>query len=369
MELLRERDLCSRLTRVGHAEANHIITVFNRMMDQLKEERLRLREQNHFLDLLVSASPMGVIILTFDGDVSMINKAALRFLGLASENDAKGLSLGQLTSPLAEEIARLPKDTTETIRLGDAMIYRCSRLSFIDRGFAHPFILIESLTSEVVKAEKMAYEKVIRMIAHEVNNTVAGITSTLDSVDSALENMQDTDEIREVMKVCVERSLRMSHFITNFANVVKIPQPQLSMTPINQPVQACKIFMENLCRDREVELYIDLCQNSPNVQMDALLFEQVLINIIKNAAESTQNGGKVILKTTANPPTIEIIDDGKGIDKSVEAKIFSPFFSTKPNGQGIGLLFTREVLNAHQCTFSLRTYSDGLTRFQIVFNH
>ena len=108
---------------------------------------------------------------------------------------------------------------------------------------------------------------------------------------------------------------------------------------------------------------------SPNVQMDALLFEQVLINIIKNAAESTQNGGKVILKTTANPPAIEIIDDGKGIDKSVEAKIFSPFFSTKPNGQGIGLLFTREVLNAHQCTFSLRTYSDGLTRFQIVFNH
>ncbi len=369
MELLREQDFSSRLTRVGQAEADHIISIFNRMMDQLKEERLRLREQNHFLDLLVSASPMGVIILTFDGDVSMINKAALRFLGLASENDAKGLSLGQLTSPLAEEIARLPKDTTETIRLGDAMIYRCSRLSFIDRGFAHPFILIESLTSEVVKAEKMAYEKVIRMIAHEVNNTVAGITSTLDSVDSALENMQDTDEIREVMKVCVERSLSMSHFITNFANVVKIPQPQLSMTPINQPVQACKIFMENLCRDREVELYIDLCQNSPNVQMDALLFEQVLINIIKNAAESTQNGGKVILKTTANPPTIELIDDGKGIDKSVEAKIFSPFFSTKPNGQGIGLLFTREVLNAHQCTFSLRTYSDGLTRFQIVFNH
>ena len=116
MELLREQDFSSRLTKVGQAEADHIIAIFNRMMDQLKEERLRLREQNHFLDLLVSASPMGVIILTFDGDVSLINKAALRFLGLTSESDAKGLALNQLTSPLAKEIVRLPKDTTETIR-------------------------------------------------------------------------------------------------------------------------------------------------------------------------------------------------------------------------------------------------------------
>ena len=119
---------------------------------------------------------------------------------------------------LAEEIERIPKDASKTVRLSDSMIYRCSRLSFVDRGFAHPFILIESLTSEVVKAEKKAYEKVIRMIAHEVNNTVAGITSTLDIVDGALECMDDTEDPREVMKVCVDRCYSMSRFITNFAN-------------------------------------------------------------------------------------------------------------------------------------------------------
>lgn len=105
------------------------------------------------------------------------------------------------------------------------MIYRCSRLSFVDRGFAHPFILIESLTSEVVKAEKKAYEKVIRMIAHEVNNTVAGITSTLESVSDALQDTEDSDDLREVMQVCVERCYSMSRFITNFADVVKILMP------------------------------------------------------------------------------------------------------------------------------------------------
>jgi PAS domain-containing protein len=154
MELLREQDFSSRLTPVGQKEADRIVLVFNRMMEQLKDERLRLHEQNHFLDLLVSASPMGVVILTLDGHISMLNAAALRFLDYSSSEEVRGRLLCELASPLAEEIERIPKDTTETIRLSDSMIYRCSRLSFVDRGFSHPFILVESLTSEVVKAKR-----------------------------------------------------------------------------------------------------------------------------------------------------------------------------------------------------------------------
>lgn len=368
MDLLREQDFSSRLTPVKQIEADRIVHIFNRMMDQLKEERLRLREQNHFLDLLVSASPMGVIILTFDGKISLINSAALRFLGLISTEEATNHTLIQLNSILAQQIDAIPKDTTETIRLSDAMIYRCSKLSFIDRGFAHPFILIESLTSEVIKAEKIAYEKVIRMIAHEVNNTVAGITSTLDTIDGAMESMNDTEELREVMRVCVERCFSMSHFITNFANVVKIPEPQLRQVDLNERVINCKMFMENICRSRNINLHLDLCDTHSQVAIDTTLFEQVLVNIIKNAAESIEADGDIYIQTGDAPAMLQISDTGKGINKEVEAKLFSPFFSTKPNGQGIGLLFVREVLTSHGCNFSLRTEQDGLTRFRIRFN-
>lgn len=368
MELLREQDFSSRLTPVGQKEADRLVMVFNRMMEQLKDERLRLREQNHFLDLLVSVSPMGLIIMTLDGHVSMVNAAATRFLDYVSPDDIKGRLLCELVSPLAQEIERIPKDSSETIRLSDSMIYRCSRLSFVDRGFAHPFILIESLTSEVVKAEKKAYEKVIRMIAHEVNNTVAGITSTLDTVDGALECMDDTEDLREVMKVCVDRCYSMSHFITNFANVVKIPEPQLQFVDLNERVAACKMFMETVCRNRNITLHMELCKENPQVNMDTSLFEQVLVNIIKNAAESIAETGTIFIRTSINPIMLEIADSGAGISKEVEAKLFSPFFSTKPNGQGIGLIFIREVLIKHGCTFSLRTYPDGLTRFRIRFN-
>lgn len=367
MDLLQAQDFSSRLAPVGQREADRIVSIFNRMMNQLKEERLHLREQNHFLDLLISTSPMGVIILTLDEQISMANKAALEFLNEKTEEDVLNKTMDQLRGSLAEELNRLPKETTTTIRLSDSHIYRCSHLSFIDRGFAHPFYLIESLTSEVMKAEKKAYEKVIRMIAHEVNNSVAGITSTLDTIDDALQSMNDTEDIREVMKVCIERSYSMSRFITNFADVVKIPEPQLEEVHLNDRVVACKIFMENLCQNRDIELRLELCEENPMVSMDTALFEQVIINIIKNATESIDTHGKIIIRTSASPAMLEIGDTGKGISKETETKLFSPFFSTKPNGQGIGLIFIREVLMKHGCTFSLRTYQDGITRFRICF--
>lgn len=367
MDLLRAQDFSSRLAPVGQQEADRIVQVFNRMMDQLKEERLRLREQNHFLDLLISVSPMGVIILTLDERISMVNKAALDFLDEGTEDDIQDKTIDELSSPLAEELSRMPEDTTATIRLRNSRIYRCSRLSFIDRGFAHPFFLIESLTSEVMKAEKKAYEKVIRMIAHEVNNSVAGITSTLDTVDDALQSMEDTEDLREVMKVCIERSYSMSRFITNFADVVKIPDPQLEEVQLNDRVIACKLFMENVCHHRNIALRMELCEENPTVSMDTSLFEQVMINIIKNAAESIGTNGEIIIRTSDSPAMLEIGDTGTGISKEVETKLFTPFFSTKPNGQGIGLIFIREVLMKHNCTFSLRTYPDGITRFRITF--
>ena len=365
MELLREQDFSSRLSPVGQYEADRIVNVFNRMMEQLKNERLRLREQNNFLDLLIKASPMGVILTTLDEDLSELNPMAQKMLGVRQE-DVLGKKMNEIDSPLAAELANVPKGETATVRLNDSNIYRCTHSSFIDRGFQHPFFLIESLTDEVMKAEKKAYEKVIRMIAHEVNNTTAGITSTLDTVEQALSAEEGMDDICDVMRVCIECCFSMSRFITRFADVVKIPEPTLTPVDLNDLAFTCKRFMEGMCADRNIKLRLEIDETLKEVKMDASLFEQVLVNIIKNAAESIEKDGEIIVRTLS-PATIEVVDNGKGISKEVEAKLFSPFFSTKPNGQGIGLIFIREVLMRHGCTFSLRTYADGLTRFRILF--
>jgi signal transduction histidine kinase len=159
----------------------------------------------------------------------------------------------------------------------------------------------------------------------------------------------------------------MSKFITNFANVVKIPEPNFETVSLNKQVSDNKIFMENICGKREIKLHLNLCNTSPDVKMDTSLFGQVLTNIVKNSAESIGEKGDIYISTTREPATIEISDNGAGISKDAAEKLFSPFFSTKPNGQGIGLVFIREVLSKHNCSFSLRTYEDNITRFKIKF--
>ena len=345
MELLREQDFSSRLSHVGQQEADRVVNVFNRMMEQLKNERLRLREQNHFLDLMINASPMGVIIMTLDEEVSQLNPMAMKMMGVRPE-EAEGRKLSEIDSPLALELAAIPNGETSTVRLNDSSIYKCTHSSFVDRGFQHPFYLMEGLTDEVMKAEKKAYEKVIRMIAHEVNNTTAGITSTLDTVEQALSESEGMEDICDVMRVCTE--------------------PRFTPTNLNDLAFTCKRFMEGMCNDRNIRLQLICDESLDDVKLDASLFEQVLVNIIKNAAESIGQDGQIIIRTSL-PTAIEVVDNGPGISKETEAKLFSPFFSTKPNGQGIGLIFIREVLSRHGCTFSLRTYADGLTRFRILF--
>ncbi len=367
MDLLREQDFSSRLRSVGQHEADKVVAIFNKMMEQLKNERLRLREQNQFLDLLIKASPMGVMVLDFDGHVTELNPAAFKIMGVNHIDEVKGKQLSDLKETLQIDLTDIPMHETRTISLHDGTVYKCTLESFIDRGFPRPFYLIESLTDEVRRAEKKAYERVIRMIAHEVNNTTAGITSTLDTVQEELKTLPEAEDMREAMQVCIDRSFSMSEFITNFADVVKIPKAVLSPVNLNKQIESLTRFMEVMCLKRNIKLTFIPDEALPLLQLDASLFEQVLLNIIKNSVESIEQDGEITITTNAQKLSLEIADTGKGISKEIESKLFNPFFSSKPMGQGLGLLFIREVLTQHDCNFSLRTYDDGLTRFVMKF--
>ncbi|WP_289287694.1 ATP-binding protein [uncultured Duncaniella sp.] len=385
VNLLRAQDFSSRLAHVGQRESDMIIDMFNRMMDSLKNERLRMREQNHFLDLLIDVSPMGIVILDDSNRITGVNPSARTFLEISPDSLIPGLRLTDIDTQLSHTLSRLAKGETETVRLSDSMIYRCSRLSFMDKGFAHPFILIEKLTEEVMKAEKKSYEKVIRVIAHEVNNTMAGVNSMLTTAEAILnENQEKNADILEVINVCEGRCRDMSSFITAYANVVKIPEAELISTDLNEQLRRWEIMLESLCLGHRVSLEFHLSSNNIPVLLDPVLMEQVMINIIKNSVESIDSRhagefqsvsdtpvgykGRIIVATSSNPPMITVTDNGAGISDETASMLFSPFFSTKVNGHGIGLLFISEVLHKHGCRFSLSTATDGLTRFKISFS-
>ncbi len=179
MELLKEQDFSTRLRHVGSNEADQLIEIFNLMINRLREERLSVRETNKLLDLLVKASPQGIIILDFDDRITDINPSGLSLLNINSIGEAKGKHLDELPGELASRLAMLNSGDNMVVKTASMSIYRCIRSSFVDKGFNHPFILVEELTRELLKVEKQSYENIIRVMSHEVNNSIGAISATL----------------------------------------------------------------------------------------------------------------------------------------------------------------------------------------------
>lgn len=400
MDLLKEQDFSSRLGYVGQKDADKVVDIFNKMMEQLKNERLHLREQNRFLDLLIASSPVGVVILDFDEKVMQVNPSGYKILHPFAGGHSGGgelpdkpadLPLAEMIGhslaeylPLGPKLAALERGESQIIRLNDASVYKCSCSTFVESGFYHKFYLMEQMTQEVLKAEKKAYEKVIRTIAHEVNNSLAGIGSTLEMVTDTVASPRETtpgegpvrgeggresvsdeenDALYEMLRIASERCSSLSGFITHYADVVKIPEPQRMPVSLNEFIRSRSRFLEMLCAGRAIRIRYCLTDSNPVVLMDPVLMEQVLVNIVKNSTES-MGAGEIVISTFGNGG-LEIADNGAGIPPDVADKLFTPFFSTKPNGQGIGLIFIREVLQKHTFLFRLSTGADGITRFFI----
>ncbi len=349
VELLREQDFASRLSPVpANPWAGRIVDLFNRMMEQLRTERLRLREQNHFLDLLVKASPMGVVLMDLDGRPTSTNPAADTFLA----------------DPwLHDRIMSVPRGQTQVIQQNGRCILRVSHLTFMDRGFHHPFLLIESLSDEVRKAEREAYGRAIRMISHEVNNTLAGTVSILD----LLSQTASDDEDRDMLETCSSRYRQMSRFVTRMADVVRVPEPTRQQVTVQDFVLSLQRFLETMCSGFGIRLELDLCPIPVEAMMDTTLMEQVVINVVKNACESSPRGSSIKVRVCDHPASLQVVDHGSGISPEEEQNLFTPFHSTKPGGQGLGLMLVQEVLTRHGFAFSLHTEGNGETVFCVQF--
>lgn len=366
MDLLREQDYNSRLAPVGQPDADRIINLFNDIVARLKVEALRVREQNHFLDLLIEASPLGIVSLGDRDVVQTRNSMVCRLLG----EDPAGVALKDLKSPLAEVCMRLGNDESETIRLSDTMVYRCTRVQFMDRGMPRPFLLIEILTDEVRRAERDAYGKVIRVIGHEVNNSMASIRSLLQLLLEIKPWGDDEEELGQAVEGCVHRAALLSDFISSYTRVVKIPPARLEKIPLSDAVAHMQPFLTSMASSAGVGITFTYPDKPDEAGIDISLMEQAVINIVKNAIESIRSAGDPesgrINVIVSEGRRLTVTDNGGGISPEASQKLFTPFFSTKPSGQGLGLMFVAEILHRHNATFSLRT-EGAETRFEIAF--
>jgi two-component system nitrogen regulation sensor histidine kinase NtrY len=368
IEALKDRDFSVKFLPTGKHEVDQLINVYNRMIDELRTERTQQEEQHFFLEKLIYTSPTGIIILDYGDCINQLNPKALHILGI-DESALINKCIDEINHPLFEQTRGLKAGETITVKLGGVTTYKLQKSHFIDRGFQRNFLMIEELTAEILAAEKNVYGKVIRMMAHEVNNTVGPVNSILQSaLKSGIWEAGQDNYLTNALQVAHDRNQNLNLFMRNFADLVKLPPANKKPIDITTLTTGIIELMQLQANEKNIVLQFDSSTTLYEITADAQQLEQALINIIKNAIESIESRGTVNVMLDAPRRKLTITDNGKGITDEQSAQLFTPFYSTKKDGQGIGLTLVREILLNHDYNFSLKTIAPGQTVFTIDLN-
>ena len=163
-----------------------------------------------------------------------------------------------------------------------------------------------------------------------------------------------------------ERIFNLNTFTKKFADIVRIPPPEIQDCSINEIITRVLFYFRNDFKEKNIKVVTEFAPGNLIVPFDAQQLELVLINIIQNAIEAIANEGIIIIKTDSTPAALTISNNGEPIPSHIQKKLFEPFYTTKRTGQGIGLTLIREILINHKAGFSLKTFDEGITEFKIT---
>jgi nitrogen fixation/metabolism regulation signal transduction histidine kinase len=366
--LMHDGDFTAHFRTTGLAEIDAMIDVYNRMIDTLRDERSRGREQEGFVKKLIAASPSGVLTLDHDGRVSLINAAADRCLE-APAGFVLGRRLESVELPLARALFALPPGGSSVVTLHGRRRFKCVRATFFDRGHPRTFFVVEDLTAELYESEKAAYGKLIRMTTHEVNNSVAAVRSLLESIGTYASQLtaDDRADFTRGIEVSVTRLDHLNAFMRGFADVVRIPSPELRPCVMKDLVDDILVLMGPQLAARRIEVRWEQPADAGSCLLDRNQIEQVLVNVVKNAMEAIGEDGRLTLalRSERGRLTLEIADSGPGLADAARGRLFTPFFSTKRDGRGLGLTVVREILVQHRFEFDLDNATEGGAVFRL----
>lgn len=364
-DAIADADFSIKYTKTGSVEIDKLVNTYNQMIDRLREERTRLTGQSYFLQNLIEVTPLGIVIMDYDGQLSNVNPSAKDLLSI--DNYWIGKKLSDYNSELILQILKIEGNKPSMIETNGIDKYKVQINEVIHQGFKRKFILIDDLSTEMLKTQKEAFGKIIRMMAHEVNNSMGAVNSILDTVIEFGFDDNSDPVLKESLEVAQQRNNGLAQFMAKYASILRLPKPHMQKMDLVQTLKkAGQLFIP-----RAKELDINIILDLPNVPIvvvaDHILLEQAISNVIKNAIESIESKGEIVITCSNYPASFAIIDNGAGIDPKVSHKLFSPFFSTKPTGQGVGLMLIRDVLTSHDVDFKLSTGDDGLTRFEVAW--
>jgi two-component system, NtrC family, nitrogen regulation sensor histidine kinase NtrY len=351
---LREGDYSMR-ARVSNREdaLSELMHEINLLTESLREEKLGALEAHALLVKVMSE--IDVALFTFDGDtrLRLLNRAGERLLGQNAER-LLGKSAEELG--LAQCLEGSPARTLDVGFAAGKSRWGLRRSTFRQGGMPHHLLVISDLSQALREEERQAWQRLVRVLGHELNNSLAPVRSIADSLELLVRRdprPSDWEEdLKKGLRVIAERSEALSRFMRDYARLTRLPQPQLVPFDLGALVRRVAGL--------ESRLPVKVRSESPLiVHADADQLEQLLINLIRNAVDaSLETGGGVEVSWSKSGGIANVVvrDEGPGIENP--SNLFVPFFTTKQTGSGIGLALSRQIAEGHGGNLSLENRRD-----------
>jgi nitrogen fixation/metabolism regulation signal transduction histidine kinase len=350
---LHDHDFSMNIAATSDAELSALSKAYNSLGDVLRRERLDLYQRELLLDTVIQATPLALVLTDDAGRLIYSNIAARQLLhaGQKLEGLAFAAVLAASPAPLREALDG-PGDTLFTMDVaGEAQVYHLSQRRFLLNARPHRLVLLKLLTRELAAQEVAVWKKVIRVIAHELNNSLAPITSLAHS-GKLLAQQPDEVQLERVFTTIAGRAAHLASFIDGYARFAKLPQPRRTTVSWER-------FLSRL--EGTLPFRLDGPLPQQPASFDESQLEQVLINLLKNAAESGSPPANITVSVQAAEPgfRLQVGDRGGGLSESSLRDALLPFYSTKPAGTGLGLTLCREIIEAHGGRLSLANREGG----------